>query len=383
MPHDTDHNLVPRAPRFKVVDSSDVLVTITRTEESDSPTLHAELVDVSQHGAKLRVPVNLRFEEAVQLNIEVIGTELGYKGIASVRHIRALDEQGSEEHWLVGCAVAPALSDETFSYLATNSGAERRRFRRLPVAAEVTVRRQTQTEGCPATLHNLSSGGFCFSSHVQFEVNERVQLSIDDAEGHTHVVEARICWQIDSPENSIAGCQFTSSNSYAEVCGCLIEQPGLNPGMLRAPTSKLVLSAAILAMFLPPMMTLLFQAKKVAADAVVEQPTEVVAELADATEEATEKATKQVTHELETDIPASQAEPDSEQQPVVAELVLREWVDNTGKHRTLAALVEVTPEHVVLEKANGKRVKVPWRRLSEADQQLARERSRDPIADSI
>lgn len=345
MSQNPDSDFVPRAPRFKVADSSEAVVTITRAEENDQQSLVAELVDVSQHGVKLRVPVNLVFEEALQLEIDVLGTELEYQGVASVRHIRALDD----EHWLVGCAIAPPMSDEAFSYLATTAGKERRRYRRLPIDAEATVRRQAQTEGTIATLHNLSSGGICFSSDVQYEVDERVQLTIEGTDGEPRVIEVRICWQVDNPDGSIAGCQFSSSNSYAEICSCLTEQPGHSSKALLVgePTSKLVLTAAVLAMFVPPMMTLMMQAKKVSAHAsVVPAAPEMIEPLED---EAAQN------RELPTQIAP-----------------LREWVDNTGKHRTLAELVEVTSEYIMLKKSSGRQSKVPWSRLSKTDQAFAR-----------
>jgi len=349
MSQNSDSDFVPRAPRFKVADSSEAVVTITRADENDQQSLVAELVDVSQHGVKLRVPVNLRFEEALQLEIDVLGTELEYQGVASVRHIRAAIDKNDDEHWLVGCAIAPPISDETFSYLATTAGKERRRYRRLPIDAEATVRRQAQAEGTVVTLHNLSSGGICFSSDVQYEVGERVQLTIDDTDGEPRVIEVRICWQVDSPDGSIAGCQFSSSNSYAEICACLTEQPGHSSKALLVgePTSKLVLTAAVLAMFVPPMMTLVMQANKVSAQAsVVPLVSEAVASLED---EATQPR----------ELPAQMAP-------------LREWVDNTGKHRTFAELVEVTSEFILLKKSNGRQSKVPWGRLSEADQAFVR-----------
>ena len=50
---------------------------------------------------------------------------------------------------------------------------------------------------------------------------------------------------------------------------------------------------------------------------------------------------------------------------------LREWVDNTGNHRTLAKLVEATSEYVLLEKTDDRQSRVPWRRLSDADREYA------------
>ena len=338
MTQNIDADYIPRAPRFEVTSSGEATVTITRTDESEQPVLTANLVDVSQHGVKLRVPVNLRFEESLQLKIEVDGTDLEYHGVASVRHIRSVMDESGEEQWVVGCAIAPALTDEAFAHLATTAGKERRQFRRLPIAAEAMVRRQTQSEGTAITLHNLSSGGVCFSSEVRFEIGERVQLTVDGNDGKPRVIETRICWQVDSPDGSIAGCQFSSRSSYAELCACLTEQPTTEVKLLPfgEVTSKLVLAAAVLAMFVPPMMTLMFEANKVSAKVSVAPP---VVELA----------------------------PIAEQPPQ-----FREWLDNTGKHRTLAELVEVTPKYIVLLKENGRKSKVPWHRLSEADQAFAR-----------
>jgi len=261
MDHDIDDEYLPRAPRFKVADPCETVVTITRTGGANDETFTAKLVDISQHGTKLLVPINLRFEEALQLKLEVVGTELEYHGVASVRHIRSVESESPEEVWAVGCAMAPPLSDQTFSYLATIAGRERRRFRRLPIAAEATIRRQAQAEGCAATLHNLSSGGFCCSSAMHYEVGERIQLTIDDTECEPRVIDAHVCWQVDGPDGSIVGCQFSSRSSYSELCACLTEHPvpEAQAGPAQEPTSKLLLTAAILAMFLPPMMTLLLQ----------------------------------------------------------------------------------------------------------------------------
>lgn len=365
MGRESESNYVPRAPRFEVSDGSDVVVSVTRTGADEDANIAAELVDISQHGAKLRVPINMQFEESLQLEIDVLGTDLNYHGVASVRHIRSLND----ENWIVGCAIAPPLSDETFSYLATAAGKERRRFRRLPIAAEATIRRQAQSEGCEATLHNLSSGGFCCSSPMYYEVGELVQLTIVDTDGEPRTIEARICWQVDGPDGSIVGCQFSSQDSYAELCACLSEQPIQEPSTTREaePTSRLVLTAAVLAIFAPPLMTLMFQTKQVSAEAT--QPALVVG--------AEEKPAVEVianAEEICEETKLESAPPPEPSLTVAAEQSsYREWVDNTGKHRTKARLIDATDEHIVLEKTNGKQANVPWRRLSDSDREFVQD----------
>jgi hypothetical protein len=51
----------------------------------------------------------------------------------------------------------------------------------------------------------------------------------------------------------------------------------------------------------------------------------------------------------------------------------RTWVDITGKHRTIAKLLEVTEDRVRLLKMNGKTVSLPLDQLSEADRQFVQE----------
>ena len=94
-----------------------------------------------------------------------------------------------------------------------------------------------------------------------------MKLALEDTDGEERIVEARICWQIQSDDGSIAGCQFTSNEAYADVCACLTEKP-ISPAQPRVDgerTSNLVLAVAVLAMFVPPMMTLFMQANKVSA----------------------------------------------------------------------------------------------------------------------
>lgn len=55
-------------------------------------------------------------------------------------------------------------------------------------------------------------------------------------------------------------------------------------------------------------------------------------------------------------------------QPTLA----REWVDKTGKHRTEAELLRVEDDSVLLEKSNGKTIKVPIELLGKDDQEYVR-----------
>ena len=384
--NETGNDFIARAPRFTVTNADEANVSVTRTEQSDHEVVPAQLVDVSQHGVKLRVPVNFKFEETLQLKIEVESAGLEYHGIASVRHIRSINrstnrstnQSTNKESWLVGCAIAPPLPDETFSYLATTSGKERRRFRRMPIAAEGVVRRQAQSEGNPVTLHNLSSGGFCFISEAEYDVGERVRLTLRGNDDKLRVIEALVCWQVDSPKGCIAGCQFVSRTSYADLCACLAEKPIAEPrryqkakatGQEVEETSKLVLTAAVLAMFIPPMLTLFLQGKNVSADTHLEAQS-AGASTTSKTTNKIEIGKSTVSSEL---IYAVQAQAGQPLEDVAAESQLREWVDNTGKHRTQATLVKVTEKYIVLLKSNGRNSNVPWSRLSPADQDFARD----------
>lgn len=66
-----------------------------------------------------------------------------------------------------------------------------------------------------------------------------------------------------------------------------------------------------------------------------------------------------------------EAEPDAEENEAEK---LREWVDNTGKFRFRAELVEVDGEFAVLKGTDGKMRRIPISRLSEKDQHFLRGR---------
>ena len=64
---------------------------------------------------------------------------------------------------------------------------------------------------------------------------------------------------------------------------------------------------------------------------------------------------------------AGQASRKTKQLPADFVRDLRQWVDNTGAHRTIAKLVAVEKNAVRLSKPNGRVVVVPVHRLSPRD----------------
>lgn len=181
------------------------------------------------------------------------------------------------------------------------------------------------------------------------------------------VIESNICWQVVSHKGNIAGCQFISKSSYADLCACLADPP-ITDSHYKAGdvTSKLVLTAAVLAMFLPPMLTLFLQGNRVSAETTHDTPlAQVLASTTDVEQPEALELEEVVT-------PPAEVLPETPLLSVTEKPAIREWLDNTGKHRTQAQLIDVTDKHLVLLKTNGRRSSVPWDRLSEADQQFAR-----------
>jgi hypothetical protein len=59
---------------------------------------------------------------------------------------------------------------------------------------------------------------------------------------------------------------------------------------------------------------------------------------------------------------------------------MREWTDNTGKHKIQAELLEVTPDGAKLRRADGIVTVVPLNRLSATDQKFLEESRQNPLA---
>ena len=53
-------------------------------------------------------------------------------------------------------------------------------------------------------IENIGKGGFRFLSDVNFELEDRIQVTLHFPDGHSQEVIGRICYKEEAPDNRIA-----------------------------------------------------------------------------------------------------------------------------------------------------------------------------------
>ena len=73
-----------------------------------------------------------------------------------------------------------------------------RETRQASDGAQVSLKRQAAESNNPQQakypVNNISRGGLRFSSHENYDVDERIELTIYLSNGHVHNINGRICY---------------------------------------------------------------------------------------------------------------------------------------------------------------------------------------------
>jgi hypothetical protein len=162
----------------------------------------------------------------------------------------------------------------------------------------------------------------------------------------------------------MAGCSFNDKISYATILSCIEEHPAETHTVMRTvrPVSRLILAAAILAIVLPPTLTIMLETRHAKATS---EPVKQV-ELVDA-ESADDLAGVAGALDLLAEVAPDPVPIEADDPPVSGAndgSLWREFSDNTGRYHTMARLVDVHDDHILLRKPNGQWAKVPLHRLS-------------------
>jgi len=208
-------NFVQREQRFAVERAKGFDVLVCRGESSDM-VFYADLMDFSRSGLKFCLPFNARFDEKLQIQLTFKDYEFSYSGTSRVRHIRNKEVN----RWVVGCSVSPELPDEVVDALADLTEQERRKSPRSKVEGKGYLSRQGEVEEIPATIKNVSTGGFCLRVDEEFEVGSQVNFSMENRFGFQEQIDARVCWQRESEGEQLIGLSFADRAAHERLLDC-------------------------------------------------------------------------------------------------------------------------------------------------------------------
>lgn len=384
----TQREYVDRPPRTPVPKGVPARVTLRRLGEERTAAIDAELIDISSGGTKLRISAPLHFEESVEMHIEIPCIDMDCHVLAMVRHIR----EAEDGRWIVGCSVQPPLDEHGISGLATYPIVERRRWPREQTSLRATVRQQLGRVDSEAVIQNFAPGGFCILLTGPCEVGERIHVTLSEPPAREASIESRVHWQLQSSEGYRTGCTFVCAADYhvVEAAAAARATKDAIPADGKPAPKGLGIIAWGAVSCATCAISLLFMHANVDDSASARTGTEVVEAAPrrpDETPVANENADGNASPEAEParpvrpahaaspspvgkDVqapPADRSGDDSTRGPE-----LREWVDDTGQYRVMAVLLAVRDDHVLLRRADGKEIEVPFGRLSADDVDYAK-----------
>ena len=195
-----------REQRYEILNSESITVQIRR--EQPRETIEAELIDISHGGAKLSLPVCLRFAESVDLRIKVSELKFSVDLISEVCWVRP-----ERDRWLIGLSLKTDIPEKSLERLARAKIIDRRGEPRHAVKSQAIVRWELESEACPVEVRNYSAGGFCIASIRPSHAGASVLLEIDvETDDSTRVIYGRVCWQIEQDGMCILGCEITNGD---------------------------------------------------------------------------------------------------------------------------------------------------------------------------
>jgi hypothetical protein len=213
-------------------------------------SLPADVLDISLGGAKLLVDAPVPFQKAVELRLVCVERDLKWNLSGEVRWQRPHPRQG----WRLGCAFSPSLSPEKLNEMFALSVVERRKFRRRDVGFAVTADWELGPRGEPATLCDVSEGGFSLTSAFAGQPGARLRLVFGPATpaSPARTVAGIVRWQrplghrgsrlnssqtLDPAETSassstgqwLVGCEFTDRAGFHMLRDAVFPIAGPSP----------------------------------------------------------------------------------------------------------------------------------------------------------
>ena len=223
-----DHQPVDarRYRRFPVRTPDQVYAVVARAEGCDAAILSAELLDVSEGGAKLRLEAPPDVAELIELKLGCVEGPFRITLLCRVVWLR----QDSPDSWRVGCEFVPKLPLEVMDELFDNI-IERRQSDRRVVLRDAFAKWELQPELFGVRLVNVSQGGFCVHSLQSGQVGQRIWLSLRPEEDGTTKVLGSVRWCTSLDDGFLIGCAFLDLSSYVTLCAAL-EQPETHASLL-------------------------------------------------------------------------------------------------------------------------------------------------------
>lgn len=197
-----------REPRYAVnTRQGKVQVTIERENGSGTENIDAELLDISHKGAKFCMAEGLPFAESVKLHFEVPDLGMRFDVSGTVCWSRV----ASKNSCFVGFTLAPEITDETLTEMASCGCIERRSSTRIPISCPAAASWELDPTEVAVEVVDYSTGGFCLVAKQAGEVGQRMLLHLTRPDELRVSIAAQIKWRRDLENDCLVGCALTNS----------------------------------------------------------------------------------------------------------------------------------------------------------------------------
>ena len=195
-----------REQRYQILAPESITVQVRREQPREN--IPAELIDISQVGAKLSLPACVRFAELVELRLKVSELKFSVDLISEVCWVRP-----EKDRWLVGLSLKNNIPQGSLERLGKAKIIDRRRSPRHAVKRSAVVRWELESETCPVEVRNYSAGGFCIASKRASYAGASVLLEIDvEADDSPRAIYGKVVWQAEEDGMYVLGCEITNGD---------------------------------------------------------------------------------------------------------------------------------------------------------------------------
>ncbi len=213
MTDSTSYIMLERKPRYAIQNEQNVNVFLQQVSESDSTSLTASLIDLSESGAKLSATSCVPVGESVQLKLSAEQFDDVFLGEAQVCWSRP-DKDGD---CLVACAFHPHLPVYLLDMLVDYGLLQRRDSERKPASLPVMICWGLGEEASPARLRDYSDCGFCIVTSHPVETGQHLLMEYLALDGEPLSVRAKVQWAYRNKLHNQIGCTILSGEDF----GCL------------------------------------------------------------------------------------------------------------------------------------------------------------------
>jgi hypothetical protein len=208
--------LLGREVRYQVADAKAIDVRVETSPAGKCAKLKTELIDMSQGGVRLRSKTPLVAGDLLTITVS-------FKGLNGVSKPLII---GGQVCWTtparngrcyVGCSIEPAIPQVLLDHLAASRILERRFDERQETSITLPAQWECDPTEVSASILNISDGGMCLLISQMRNVGDRIRLTIFDENDKPAYVHTTVCWQIDTDDGHVLGCDFDDRAAYLRL----------------------------------------------------------------------------------------------------------------------------------------------------------------------